>query len=226
VFSSIKPIILGTVNSNIKNDVNREIRQLPQQFPNSISPLDTAMVQVRKYIRDEGLDPFKLPTYSYSIGRTFVIQVRLHGGELRGMSSVYRSGNITVNFEDNVADITTNIATQQLTGKYDWTVTVGFLSRSGSLSFVLDSVDTKVSFTQPVNVDKVPVINELDVNLGNFNVYSKGGGTIDYLIEGSVNVIPNIVKNQVMNIMEIIVRQGIQSYLNDLDIEELIRQTI
>lgn len=50
VFDSIKPFILSKVNEDMRKDVNTQVRQIPQKFPNSISPFDQIVAEARRKV--------------------------------------------------------------------------------------------------------------------------------------------------------------------------------
>lgn len=60
LFESIKPLILGQVNTNARGTINKQVMELPLRFPNSIPPLDMAVATARHYVRDMGYDPYKV----------------------------------------------------------------------------------------------------------------------------------------------------------------------
>lgn len=41
---------------------------------------------------------------------------------------------------------------------------------------------------------KKPILEELDLELGNIQARIHGAGTVDYLLEAGVNVLPNILR--------------------------------
>lgn len=59
VFDSIKPLILSEVNTNMRSDINKNLRTLKQTFPNSLPPIDLALAAARRMIRENGFDPYR-----------------------------------------------------------------------------------------------------------------------------------------------------------------------
>lgn len=80
-----------------RGEVNKQISQLPQHFPNSISPFDMAVAECRKYVRNKGYDPYKLPDYTQSGG---IFTVTSSHTWLTGLGSFYRMGNITLTMKN------------------------------------------------------------------------------------------------------------------------------
>lgn len=123
IFDSIKPFILKEVNTNVRceriftrlihfrlemfadrmkyfrGEVNKQISQLPQYFPNSISPFDMAVAEARRQVSQMGYDPFRVKDYSQSVG---IFTVTSSHTWITGLASFYRMGNITVTMENRV----------------------------------------------------------------------------------------------------------------------------
>lgn len=87
VFDSIKPFILSEANTNIRNDINKQVSKMPQKFPNSISPFDQLVAEVRRKVRGMGYDPYKVADYNSSAG---IFDVFLTHTWLYGASSFHR----------------------------------------------------------------------------------------------------------------------------------------
>lgn len=222
LFDSIKPFILSEVNTNIRGDVNKQIRALPQRFPNSISPLDMAIAEGRQYVRDMGYDPYHFPDYNYTVG---IFRIDLTHSWATGISSFYRVGNVTVTMEDNVVYVGVNIGTMRLQGKCHWEVTVGGLvSRAGSAGFSVEYIQVKVEVSQPLDTRKKPLLRELDLNVGNIQVRMDGAGTLDYVIEFVVNILPNLLRYQIVNAVEGPLKIRVQEMMDSVDIQELIEE--
>jgi hypothetical protein len=47
LFDSIKPMILQDVEVQVRGEVNRQARSVPQKFPNSINPVDMFLALAR-----------------------------------------------------------------------------------------------------------------------------------------------------------------------------------
>ncbi|OAD59075.1 hypothetical protein WN48_09384 [Eufriesea mexicana] len=197
IFDSIKPFILKEVNTNIRGEINKQISQLPQYFPNSISPFDMAIAEARKQVSQMGYDPYRVKDYSQTVG----------------IFTVY---------------ITVDIGTQEIEGKTHWEISVigGFLSRAGTVSFTVQYCRVQLKLSQPMDTRKKPGMEQLDLELGNIQARFHGAGTIDYLIEASVNILPNLLRYQIMDAIEGPLRRRIQAEINKVNVEQLIHDKI
>lgn len=89
-----------------------------------------------------------------------------------------------------------DIGTQELEGKTNWEASVigGFLSRTGTVSFTVQYFRAQIKLSQPLDTRKRATLEELDLELGNIQVRVHGAGTLDYLMEASVNILPNLLR--------------------------------
>lgn len=91
---------------------------------------------------------------------------------------------------------TIDAGTQEIEGKTHWEISVigGFLSRAGTVSFTTQYFRVQVKLSQPLDTRGKPSLEGLDLELGNIQARVHGAGTIDYLVEASVNILPNLLR--------------------------------
>ncbi|XP_015111892.1 uncharacterized protein LOC107037713 [Diachasma alloeum] len=225
LFDSIKPFILKEVNTNVKGEVNKQISQLPQYFPNSISPFDMAVAEARKQVSDMGYDPYRIKDYSQSGG---IFTVTSTHTWLTGLASFYRMGNITLTMENGTVYAVVDVGTQEIEGRTHWEVSVigGFLSRAGTVSFTVQYFRVQVKLSQPLDTRKRASLEELNLELGNIQARIHGAGTLDYLMEAGINVLPNLLRYQIMDAIEGPLKKRLQDELDKVDVEKLIHEKI
>lgn len=225
IFDSVKPLILKEVNINIRGEVNKQISQLPQYFPNSISPFDMAVAEARRQVSELGYDPYQVKNYSQTNG--LFVMTSSHTW-VTGLASFYRMGNITLTMENRTVYATMDVGTQEIEGKTHWEVGLvgGFFSRAGTVSFTVKYFRVQVKLGQPLDTRKRPSLEELNLELGNIQARVHGAGTIDYLMEASINVLPNLLRYQIMDAIEEPLKRRIQLELNKVDVEKLIYEKI
>lgn len=59
-----------------------------------------------------------------------------------------------------------------------------------------------------------------------FQVRSDGAGTMDYVIEFVINVLPNLLRFQIMDALENPAKARIQEEMNKINVERLIKKNI
>ncbi|XP_018326979.1 uncharacterized protein LOC108738193 isoform X3 [Agrilus planipennis] len=224
VFDSIKPFLLTEVNTNVRKDVNKEVQKIPQKFPNSISPLDQLMAEARRKVRDMGYDPYKVDDYNQTVGLCTIFMTHTW---ITGLSSFHRVGNITVELQNSTFYINMEVGTQRLEGTSHWEVSlIGMLSRAGKIKFTVEYITVLVVVEQNVDVRKGPILDDIQIELGNIQVRFDGAGTVDYLIEFGVNILPNLLRYQIMDALESPIKSRIQETLDRVNMEQVIHQNL
>lgn len=69
-------------------------------------------------------------------------------------------------------------------------------------------------------------MQDIQLELGNIQVRFDGAGTLDYIIEFSVNVLPNVLRYQIMDALESPIKRRIQEELNYINVEEVIMENV
>lgn len=117
------------------------------------------------------------------------------------------------------------VGTQKIKGSTRWEAAVGgMMSRGGQASFTLQHLKMHVSVEQPLDVRNKPKIRDLQMELGNIQVRCDGAGTMDYVVEFVVNVLPNLLRYQIMDAIENPVKVRVQQEMNKYDVEKMIRE--
>lgn len=62
--------------------------------------------------------------------------------------------------------------------------------------------------------------------MGNIQVRCDGAGTLDYIMEFVVNVLPNLLRYQIMDALENPIKMRIQEKFNSIDVEQAIKDNI
>ncbi|XP_076636357.1 uncharacterized protein LOC143349187 [Colletes latitarsis] len=184
-----------------------------------------AVAEARKQVSQMGYDPFRVKDYSQTVGIFTVMSTHTW---ITGLASFYRMGNITLNMENRTVYATIDVGTQEIEGRTHWEVSVigGVLSRAGTVSFTIQYFRVQVTLSQPLDTRKRPVLEELNLELGNIQTRVHGAGTIDYLIEAGVNVLPNLLRYQIMDAIEGPLKRRLQLELRKVNVEKLIHDKI
>uniref|UniRef100_A0A1L8DR22 Putative juvenile hormone binding protein in insects n=1 Tax=Nyssomyia neivai TaxID=330878 RepID=A0A1L8DR22_9DIPT len=227
VFDAMKPFMLKEAYEKITTEVDSHLDKAigDNVLPNSIAPLDMAIAEGRKKIRALGYDPFKVRDYNHTVG---MFSMEMTKTWIVGVSSFYRVGNITVSMINNTVTIRTQVGTQQIKGSTQWELSVGngMISRTGRAQFTVEHIKMTTAMSQSLDVRNRPVIKDLQIELGNIQVRTEGAGTLDYLIEFAVNILPNLLRYQIMDAIENPAKTRVQEELNKIDVEKFIRQKL
>lgn len=80
--------------------------------------------------------------------------------------------------------------------------------------------------SQSMDTRMKPSLDDIQIELGNIQVRFDGLGTVDYAIEFGINVIPNLLRYQIMDAIEKPIKWKIQEELNKVEVEELIKENL
>ncbi|KAH8412603.1 hypothetical protein KR009_003557, partial [Drosophila setifemur] len=222
VFDAMKPFMLQEADKQMRSEINKNILEAlgDRRMPNSITPLDSVIAEGRKMVRENGFDPFKLPDMNRTMG---VFSVQLANIWISGISSFYRVGNVTAGMANNTVSLRLQLGTQQVTGAGQWEVGLGLMTRVGHVQFTVQHIRASIGVSQPLDTRKRPQITDLQLDMGNIQVRCDGAGTLDYVMEFAVNVLPNLLRYQIMDAIENPIKQRIQEKFNTIDVEQAIK---
>lgn len=223
VFDAMKPFILQEADKQFRARINENIEKMLEGrlLPNSITPLDMAIAEGRKRVRELGYDPFHLPDYNHTVG---IISAHLSNTWIYGIASFYRVGDMVVVMEDNIVTARLHIGSQEITGASQWEIGWGLITRVGQVQFSVHHIHLMLNVSQALDTRQKPQINDLQIDLGNIQVRCDGAGTLDYILEFVVNVLPNLLRYQIVNALENPIRARIQEHFNTINMEQLIKE--
>ncbi|XP_041974216.1 uncharacterized protein LOC121729684 [Aricia agestis] len=223
LFDSIKPYVLKEAYVKARTEINNKLDEFSgdMEFPNSISPLDMVISDLRKKVREMNFDPYKVNDYNTSAS---IFTMTLSNTWLTGISSFHRVGNITLMLVNNTVLADFEIGTQKLEGMTHWEISAlnGITSRAGSTSFSVEYISGRIVLGQPLDTRKKPEFRDLDLDVGNIQVRFDGAGTLDYAVEFIINILPNLLRYQIVNALEGPIQDKIQQELNSINVEEMI----
>lgn len=78
--------------------------------------------------------------------------------------------------------------------------------------------------SQSLDTSKSPVLDDIQIDLGNIQIRFDGLGTVDYAIELGVNVLPNLLRYQIMDALEKPIKLKVQEALDQLNIEQYVKE--
>lgn len=222
MFDVMKPFMLKEADTKIRQTVNPQIEKFmgDRRLPNSITPLDSAIAELRKLVRQKGNDPFHVADMNRTMG---VFSVHLTNTWIYGISSFYRVGDIQAALQNNTVTFRFQVGTQQITGAGQWEVGFGLINRIGHVQFTVQHIRASVEVSYHLGPKQRATIDDLQLDMGNIQVRSDGAGTLDYVMEFLVNVLPNLLRYQIMDAIENPIKQRVQERFNAIDIEATIR---
>lgn len=104
VFDTMKPFMLKEVYTKLRTEIDSKMKELmgDLSLPNSISPLDMAVGEARRRVREMGFDPLILKNHNHSAG---LFSVQLTNTWVKGVSGFYRVGDLVLSLDNNTVTI-------------------------------------------------------------------------------------------------------------------------
>nr|XP_026485028.1 uncharacterized protein LOC113392701 [Vanessa tameamea] len=223
VYDSIRTYLVQDAHTNMREYINKKLDKIVGniKFPNTISPLDMIMVDIRNKIKDMKMDPLEIEDYCSQIG---IFKIALNNTLLKGLSTFHRTGNITLSLENNTVVSDFNIGAKELRGSTRWEVSGinGYLIKTGTVSFSVEYIQARFVLALALNKIKSVEFRALQLDVGNIQIGSDGTGTLDYIIELSANILPTLLRYQLIEAMETPIRWLVQHKIDNLNLEEVI----
>uniref|UniRef100_W8BJW5 Uncharacterized protein n=1 Tax=Ceratitis capitata TaxID=7213 RepID=W8BJW5_CERCA len=223
VFDAMKPFMLKEADTKLRAEINGNLEKFlgDRLLPNSIAPLDMAIAEGRRKVREMGYDPFHLPDYNRTAG---IFTFQLVNSWIWGVASFYRVGDMAVSMQNNTIKLHFHVGTQEIAGECHWEVDFALASRTGTFKFSVQHIRVTVDVSQALDTRQRPKINDLQIDLGNIQVRSDGAGTLDYVMEAVVNIVPNLLRYQIMDVLENPIKMRIQEKFDSIDVEKAIKE--
>lgn len=80
--------------------------------------------------------------------------------------------------------------------------------------------------SQSTDTRNNPVLEDIQLELGNIQIRFDGAGIADYAIELMINVLPNLLRYQIMDALETPIKMRIQEVLNTVNVEQTIKEQL
>ncbi|XP_065094855.1 uncharacterized protein LOC135715567 [Ochlerotatus camptorhynchus] len=229
VFDMVKPYMLKEVYTKLQDEIDSHIELQVQErgivLANSVSPLDLAIAEARFLMRRKGFDPYLVPDYGNSLS---IFGLQLTGTRLRGLSSFYRSGELEISVKNNTMDCVVQVGTGRIEGSTRWQLSVlrGLVTQSGSVYFAIESVGVSIKVAQPLDLRQKPTLLNLQLELGNIQISSSGAGSLDYLVEAGVNILPNLLRYLLVGAIEGPLKARIREKLDCINVEQYVKRHV
>lgn len=226
IFHTVKPYMQQDAYTKVRTAIDAELQKTAEdlEFSNSLPPLDMILIDIGNKIRELSLDPYRIKDYVTNDAVSFV-SVALYNSWITGVSTFHRVGNITMKVANGTAVLDFEVGTKTLEGRTHWNITVGtIISYHGKICFCIEQISLRVVISQPLDTRKTPKLKDLQIDIGNLQLRSDGVGTVDYFLEFTVNILPNLLRYQIVDALEWPLRNKVQEELDKINVEETIKQ--
>lgn len=96
--------MLKEAYSKLRTEIDSKLKDSMADYalPNSISPLDMAIGEARRRVREMGFDPMVVKNYNHTIG---LFSCQLKNTWVKGVSGFYRVGDLIMSLDNNTVTI-------------------------------------------------------------------------------------------------------------------------
>lgn len=227
MFDGIKPFIINEVNTNLRTDVNAQVRAITSKLPKMKAPVpDLAIAESRSYVRRMGLDPYRVAGRYVKEGP---LNFTVHELTIAGLSNFRRVGDIGLQVNGPVVQITVHVITGAISGTLRWKYQLGLIrsfERSGVSNFTVDHVQVRAVVNQSLDIRNKPTLDQLDIEVGKTAVQMDRQEPMDYVIEIAVNSLPTLLRHVIVDVLEEPIKMKVQTLLDEVQVEKLVEDRL
>lgn len=90
----------------------------------------------------------------------------------------------------------------------------------------LTNFQVSIVLSQSLDLRNRAKLDDLQLELGNIQVRCDGAGTLDYVLELVVNILPNLLRYQIMDALENPIKSRIQDMMDKIDVEKVLKEKV
>ncbi|XP_029344336.1 uncharacterized protein LOC100166777 isoform X2 [Acyrthosiphon pisum] len=227
LFEGIKPFIINEVNTNLRADVNAQVKAITSKLPKMTVPVpDLAVAEGRKYVQRMGYDPYHVADRHIDEGPLNFTITEL---TVSGLSSFHRVGDIGLQIRGPVLQMSVHVITGAVNGSLRWSYRLGLsktFSRTGVSNFTVDHIQVRAVVNQTLDIRNKPVLDKLDIEVGKIEVQMDRKEPLDYVIEIAVNSLPSLLRHIIVDALEEPIKAKAQTILDDVQVEKMVEDRL
>jgi hypothetical protein len=227
LFEGIKPFIINEVNTNLRADVNAQVKAITSKLPKMTVPVpDMAVAEGRAYVRRMGFDPYHIADRHIAEGPLNLTITEL---TVSGLSSFQRVGDIGLQIRGPVLQMSVHVITGAVNGSLRWGYRLGLtktFSREGVSNFTIDHIQVRALVNQTLDIRNKPVLEKLDIEVGKIEVQMDRKEPLDYVIEIAVNSLPSLLRHIIVDALEEPIKMKVQTILDEVQVEKLVEDRL
>jgi len=227
MFDGIKPFIINEMNTNLKSDINSQIKAITSRLPRIKVPLpDLAIIEGRKYVKRMGYDPYRVSGKHIREGPLNFTVTEL---TVAGLSDFRRVGDVGLQVHGPVLQLSVHVITGVVTGAIRWQYQLGLtktFSRTGHSNFSADHIQVRAVVNQTLDIRNKPIVDRLDIEVGKVAVTMDRRDPLDFVIETAVNSLPTLLRHIIVDVLEEPIKMKVQTILDDVQLEEMVEERL
>lgn len=227
LFDGIKPFIINEVNTNMRTDINNQIKAITSKLPKMKMPVtDMAVIEGRKYVMRMGYDPYRLTDRKIKEGP---LSFTISNLTVHGLSKFRRVGEIGVRVNGRVLQLTAHVITGKVHGHLNWAYELSLtknFNRTGSSNFTIDHIQIRAVVNQSLDIREKPILHKLDIEVGKVGVLMDRQVPLDYVVEIAVNSLPPLLRHIIVDALEEPIKLKVQTLLNDVRVDQMVEERL
>jgi len=227
LFEGIKPFIINEVNTNLRADVNAQVKAITSKLPKMTVPVpDLAVAEGRKYVQRMGFDPYHVEDRHIDEGPLNFTITEL---TVSGLSNFHRVGDIGLQIRGPVLQMALHVITGSINGSLRWSYRLGLsktFGRTGVSNFTVDHIQVRALINQTLDIRNKPVLEKLDIEVGKIEVQMDRKEPLDYVIEIAVNSLPSLLRHIIVDALEEPIKAKAQTILDDVQVEKMVEERL
>lgn len=227
LFEGIKPFIISEMQNNLMTDLNSQVKAITSKLPKMDVPVpDLAIAEGRAYVRRMGYDPYHLSDRHMKEGP---LNVTISDLTITGLSDFRRVGDIGLQIRGTVLQMSVHVITRTVNGTLGWKYELGLnkmFSRTGVSNFTVDHIQIRAVINQTLDVRNKPVLEKLDIEVGNIEARMDRKETVDYVVEVAINSLPKLMRHIIVDVLEEPIKMKVQTILDDVEVEQMIEERL
>lgn len=227
MFEGVKPFIINEVNNNMQTDVNAQVKAITSKLPKLKVPVvDLAMAEGRSYVRRMGFDPYRITGRTIKEGP---LNFTITDLTVFGLSDFRRVGDVGLQVRGPVLQMIVHVITGPVTGSLRWRYELGLIrkyGRSSVTNFTIEHIQIRAVVNQTLDIRNKPVVDTLEMEVGNITMKMDRREPLDYVIEVAINSLPSLLRHIIVDSLEEPIKMKIQTLLDDVQVEKLVEERL
>lgn len=227
LFEGIKPFIVTEVNTNLRADVNAQVKAITSKLPKLSVPVpDLAVAEGRAYVRRMGYDPYHVADRTVKEGP---LNFTVREMTVRGLSDFRRVGDIGLQVRGPVLQIAVHVITGAVDGTLKWQYRLQLASafqQSGVSNFTAEHIQVRALVNQSLDIREKPVLDELQIEVGRVAITMDRQEPLGYVLEVAVNSLPTLLRHMIVDALEDPIRMKVQTLLDEVQLEKMVEERL
>lgn len=223
IFEHVRVAILGDVKESVKNELNVRLAELPLQLVSSSESLfDDLLSGMAVRFRTDGIDPLVLPDLEESFSKRVSFlnvhgQARVYNGTLHGLSTISRTGDVIVSYQNDSLVLEARLGFANLTAHFGWNAHFMGIGPLGQMTVSLTRTSAYCRLVHELKRGGRPILSALSLEeIGQVWTDIQGLGTLDFLLEIVANLVVNSLKHSIGDALMGPMREKIQEQMDVL----------